>query len=580
MIFPKMVRPLLLFTLAAALLAAADYPLGPDSQVQPDFPHGKVTKYEFSTSKVFPGTVRAYWIYVPVQYDPAKPACLMVFQDGGGYVKADGAWRVPVVFDNLIAKHQMPVTIGLFIDPGAMPGRINRSFEYDALGTRYAQFLLTEMLPEVSKLYNISSNPDDRAIAGASSGGIAAFEAAWNRPDAMHRVMSFIGSFTDLRGGDVIANQIRKTEPKPLRVFLQDGDHDLNIYAGGWWLANQTIAAALEFAGYEYKFVTGTDGHNGKQGGSVLPDALRWLWQDYPKPVARAAPPHAQAVSNTAILDPKSEWELVGKDYKFTEGPAADRDGNVYFCDVTGNKIYRVAASDGAVTVFKEDGGGASGLMFGRDGLLYAAEDGKQRIVAWSVTNGSEKVLAENVHSNDIAVSSKGAIYFTDPPGHRVWFIDQSGVKKAVVDNIGFPNGVRYSPDESMLLVDDSWTRWIWSYHVEPDGSLTDGEPFYRLEINETGDPGRITAWPDGLALDTLGYVYAATRGGVQVCDEQGRVVAIIPLPGGGSASNLVFGGPDLQTLYVTANDKVYRRKLARKGFHPWEPVMASKTGQ
>jgi sugar lactone lactonase YvrE len=182
-------------------------------------------------------------------------------------------------------------------------------------------------------------------------------------------------------------------------------------------------------------------------------------------------------------------------------------------------------------------------------------------------------VLAENVHSNDIAVSSKGAIYFTDPPGHRVWFIDQSGATKAVVDNIGFPNGVRYSPDEKMLLVDDSWTRWIWSYQVQPDGSLINGEPFYRLEINETGDPGRITAWPDGLALDTLGYVYAATRSGVQVCDEQGRVVAVIPLPGGVSASNLVFGGRDLQTLYVTANDKVFRRKLARKGFHPWEPV-------
>jgi enterochelin esterase family protein len=206
----------------------------------------------------------------------------MIFQDGAGYVAEDGRWRVPIVFDNLIHKHEMPVTIGIFINPGVLPARsdaeqarYNRSFEYDALGDRYARFLIEEILPEVGKQYNLSSDPNDRAISGLSSGGICAFTAAWNRPDAFHRVISFIGSYTNLRGGEIYASLIRKTEPKPLRVFLQDGKNDLNLYAGSWYIANQDMASALEYAGYDSTFVVGTEGHNAKHGGAILPDALR-----------------------------------------------------------------------------------------------------------------------------------------------------------------------------------------------------------------------------------------------------------------------------------------------------------------
>jgi gluconolactonase len=384
-------------------------------------------------------------------------------------------------------------------------------------------------------------------------------------------------SFTNLRGGEAVASLIRKTEPKPLRVFMQDGDHDLNIFAGSWWTANQDVFSALQYSGYESKFVTGTESHNAKQGGAVLPDALRWLWQDYPKPIHKPTPPY-QKIENRDILDPASNWQLVGQNYKFTEGPASDKNGNIYFCDVTGNHIYKVSA-EGQVSIFKQDGGGASGLMFGADGKLYAAEDGKQKIVSWSTTDGSEEVLAEGVHSNDLAVSSKGVIYFTDPPGRRVWMIDKTGAKKVVFENMRFPNGVRFSPDESLLLVADSWTRWVWSFQVQADGTLANGEPFYRLEIPETGDTGQVTSWADGLALDKQGFLYVATRGGIQVCDPAGRVVMIIPTPGSSSPSNLVFGGPDMQTLYVTIVDKVYKRHLARQGFHPWEPLMPPKPG-
>ena len=277
---------LLLIVLAAFSSGAADdYVLGPDSMPQEGVPRGQVTKLKWE-SKVFPGTVRDYWIYVPAQYQPESPASVMIFQDGGSYVNTNGQFRVPIVFDNLIHKGEMPVTIGIFINPGEIPpaepgkqARRNRSFEYDSLGDQYARFLLEEVLPEVGKKYNLATNAAARAICGMSSGGICAFTAAWERPDAFSKVLSHIGSFTNIRGGHVYPALIRKTEKKPIRVFLQDGSNDLDNQHGNWPLANQEMAAALKFKGYDYKFEFGDGAHNGKHGGAILPDSLRWLWR-------------------------------------------------------------------------------------------------------------------------------------------------------------------------------------------------------------------------------------------------------------------------------------------------------------
>ena len=285
-------RQLLLLALAATALAAEDYPLGPDSQPQPGVPQGDVKKFTFETSKSFPGTKRDWWLYVPKQYDTAKPACAMVFFDGGGFSKADGGFRVPVVFDNLIAKKDMPVTVGIFISPGTVaatePGkkdRSNRSYEYDSMGDLNARFIAEEIIPEVRKLVKLTDNPDGWGTCGTSSGGIAAFTLAWERPDQFHKVISYIGSFTNIRGGHDYPALIRKTKdkPKPLRVFLQDGAADLDNLHGLWPLSNKDMAAALKFAGYDHKFELGTGGHSGKQGAAILPDVLRWLWRDFPK---------------------------------------------------------------------------------------------------------------------------------------------------------------------------------------------------------------------------------------------------------------------------------------------------------
>lgn len=267
--------------------ADEDYVLGPDSQVKEGVPQGKVTQHVWK-STLFPGTERDYWIYVPAQYDGSKPACLIVLQDGGGFVKENGSFQAPTVFDNLIHAGEMPVTIGLFINPGVVPAakevqqaRKNRSYEYDSLGDLYARFLLEEMIPEVQKSYKISDNPEARALVGNSSGAICAFTVAWERPDAFRKVISHIGSFTNIRGGHVYPALIRKTVPKNLRVFLQDGENDLDNLHGNWPLSNQDMAAALKFSGYDYQFVLGTGKHSGRHGGAIFPDTLRWLWRDW-----------------------------------------------------------------------------------------------------------------------------------------------------------------------------------------------------------------------------------------------------------------------------------------------------------
>lgn len=558
--------------------------LGPDSQPHPGVPKGKVTRYSWNNSKIYPGTTRDYWVYVPAQYDGSKPACAMVFQDGSGFIAESGAWRVPIVFDNLIQQGAMPVTIAIFINPGVVPAgspgvssnnqgaRYNRSYEYDGLGDRYPRFLLEEILPEVAKEYKLSADPNDRAIAGSSSGGIAAFTAAWERPDEFRRVLSFVGSFTNLRGGDVYANLIRKMEPKPLRVFLQDGSNDQNIYSGSWFLANQSMAKSLEYAGYDVNFVVGTEGHNAKHGGAILPDALRWLWRDYPKPIAAAKTIKGDQRTITAFLDPDHDWELVGQGYQSTQGPAVDREGNVYFCDAGASKIYKVGA-DGKVTLFKENTGGTRSLMFGPDGRLYAAERARKRVVAYA-PDGKLTVVTQGIEPIDLAVTSRGVVYFTEPARAGVWMVDTKGARRRVSEGVfEAPMGVRVNPDESLLVVSDHVGRATWSFHIEPDGGLLNGEPFYHLELPDSVAEGPLRPGADGMTFDDQGNLYIATSLGIQICDQAGRVVGIIRHPGAPRARNVVFAGPDLQTLYVTAGDKVFKRQMRRKGVFPWQPV-------
>jgi enterochelin esterase family protein len=279
----------IVFVTATLVQAKDDYKLGPDSEVHAGVPKGEVTKYQWK-SKVFDGTVRDCWTYVPKQYDGKTPACVMVFQDGGGYQNPTGQYLATIVMDNLIHKKQIPVMIGVFINPGVFPDKLdgkgkpssNRSFEYDTLSPQYVEFLEKEIFPEVGKKYKLRQDAAGRGICGASSGGICAFTAAWQRPDLFSKVLSHIGSFTNIRGGGAYPELIAKAEKKNIRVFLQDGSNDLVNKAGNWYQANLKMEATLKDKGYDLKTAWGNGGHTGKHGGAILPDSMRWLWRETP----------------------------------------------------------------------------------------------------------------------------------------------------------------------------------------------------------------------------------------------------------------------------------------------------------
>lgn len=301
---------LLAFAPASTAFAAPTdevYKLGPDSEPHPGVPQGTVTEWAQLPSEAYPGTLHDYCVYVPAQYDAGKPACLMIFQDGQAWLRLTGDYRVPYVFDNLIYRREMPVTIAVFINPGRKPDQpeasardwgdrsSNRPQEYNALDDKYARVIVDELLPVLNRSYNISSNPDDRAIGGASSGAIAAFTVAWHRPDQFGKVLSTIGSFVNLRGGHVYPDLIRQTEKKPIRIFLQDGVNDNRGIRGegakatynperDWHAQNRKMVAALTEKGYDVNFVWGIGTHSNKQSGAMLPEMLRWLWRDYPRP--------------------------------------------------------------------------------------------------------------------------------------------------------------------------------------------------------------------------------------------------------------------------------------------------------
>jgi enterochelin esterase-like enzyme len=429
--------------------------LSPDAERQPGVPEGKIEKLTW-TSRIFPGTVRDYWVYVPAQYKPETSAAVMVFQDGGGYVNEMGRFRVPIVFDNLIHKGEMPVTIAILINPGTLPAlngasklRDNRSYEYDSLGDRFARFLLEELLPEVGKRWNLTPDPNLRAIAGSSSGGICSFTVAWERPDQFRRVLSTIGSFTDLRGGDIYPSLVRKMEPKPIRVYLQDNDHDLNHFAGDWTIANHQMVSALAFAGYDFKFVPGQGGHDSNTAGAAFPDALRWLWRDWQKPLVVGIPGSGNANRRSGLADPAGGWTAA-----------------------------------------------------------------------------------------------------------------------ANPDSAPQPN-LEYSPDRSLLFVTDSRSRWVWSQQVQPDGTFTNGEPFYRLEAaDESSETGAGV-----MTVDADGFLYVDTRLGIQACDHSGSVVVILSKPAHGPATHLFFTGADKKQLAITIGAKTWVRPMLRQGPPTGQPV-------
>ncbi|MCU1322612.1 MAG: putative esterase [Acidobacteriaceae bacterium] len=565
-----------------ALQAQQTYMLGPDSQVQPGVPQGTVTRHELAAGKIYPGTPHTYWVYVPAGLDAKKPAAVMIFLDGSGFMNGQHA---PVVLDNLIARHEVPPLIGVFIDPGVLPvvgetaqNRYERIFEYDSLSDRFSRFLLTELLPEVAKIHPLSANPDDRAIAGVSTGAVGAFMAAWNRPDQFHRVLSYIGTYVAMKGADSMPALVRKTEPKPIRVFMQDGKNDHILpgqpwgwsFAGSWPIQNQVMYEALKYAGYDATLVMGDGAHDTKQAGAILPDALRWLWRGYPEPIVVKEPasmtepgwdPRGKPF---AIVSASEGWQRVG-DASSVAGLSADDAGSAFFFDRGTSRIYKADAA-GTVTVWKEGISGVGALRAGADGALYAAQPGLHRIVRWNRNaSGRETVVASEVTATGLAVTRDGTVYFADAEHQALGWVNASGhvQRVSVAGQMAAPSGIALSGDQAVLVAADSQSRFSWSFQIGAKGELLNGEPFYRLEMPEAG-------WMSGasaVAEDTAGLVYFATPMGVQVCEANGRMASVLNAPEPGAMTEMVLtGSGEKNWIYGVEGGKLFRRAVKVKG--------------
>lgn len=530
--------------LLSASLAHAQYPLGPDSQVK-DVPHGTIEKAVLPPGSFFPGTPHNYAIYTPANVG-AQPLPYMVFLDGSSYL---GGIRAPIVLDNLIAAKAIPPMIGIFVDPGVLPAirpdaqnRYERVFEYDSLSNRYSQFLLTELLPTVSKKHALSSDPNEHAIAGTSTGAVGAFVAAWHRPDQFRRVLSLIGTYVAMKGADTLPEIVRKTEAKPIRIWMQDGANDHitptepygTFFAGTWPRANQMLFDALQFEGYDAKLTIGTGAHDTKQGTAELPEALRWLWRDYAEtgkvqpivsypPAALGDKDWMTRGSVWATIDTVDGWELVRR----------VGDANLDILSMHSDPLGNIDGSGVAVACRKSTAGAcASALRFVAAGpsIMYSVQGTKDRPL---IIRGRTHATAE----------------------------------RSVAAPTIKPGGLALSPDQSMLAVTDVEHRHQWSMQLQADGTPTNAEPFYRLEVLDD-DGGAAAA-----AFDSLGQVYFATALGVQVCEANGRVAMILNSPVTDKpVTSVAFGGPDRDWLYVIADGKLFRRKMKVHGVSPDKP--------
>ena len=437
-------------------------------------PAGTIVSGTHNHSIIYPGTERSYKVYVPAQYSGDKPACLLVCMDGILY---DAAAKM----DTLIAAGDMPVCIGVFVEPGVVRDsrgdvvRYNRSREFDTMNSHWAEFLEKELLPEVEgmtladgRVVHISGDANDRAITGASSGGICAWSAAWYRPDLFSRVYTAVGTFVAMRGGNDYPALVRKTEPKPIRIFMQDGERDAwNALFGSWWEYNQLMHSALKFAGYEVAESWDKGGHSIRYGTLAFADAMRFLWKGWPEKVKKG---NSENDMLKHIIDHKSEWEYVAR--------------------------YS-AHSD---------------TLYLNPAMAIAAQ---------------EQLLSRGHH-------------------------------------------FALSPDHKVLVQSEPGSNWLIAYAMGDNRQLMYGERFYWLHsadndaLQENGP----------MAFDTDGNLYVATAMGVQVCDQNGRVRAILTLPQG-AVTNLSFVD---NVLYVVCGGNIYRRTMKTRGYRHNQPKIEVKS--
>ena len=536
---------------------------------------GAIKLFKFTESRVFPGTVRDVTVFVPAQYDGKKPACV--------YVKTDGYNpREKTLMETMIATKEMPVTVGVFVRPGDLPspmkgthGRRNRCFEYDGVNDNNVRFFSEELLPYIAKEFglNLSTDGNDRCISGGSSGGIAAFTAAWNRPEAFSRVYAASGSWVAFRGGHEFPTMVRKFEAKPIRAFLTTATHDMENCAGDWFLLDQEMDKALKFSGYDYQFRI-IEGRHVQGYAEHWQEAMAYLWKDWPERVkAGPSAPRAQE-----ILVPNEGWQLVAEGFKSTRGPACNANGEVFFADTSNNKIHRIDL-DGKVSEFVADAGQAHCVSIGADGKLYTVSEKSGKLMSYD-TAGKGSVVMDGILGHSILARPDGGLYVTsngDKPNEpgKVWFV-KDGKKTLVDSGAKFATGMAYRPDQWLLSVADGHSKWVYSYQINADGTLTNKERFFPLYVADWDDD----AGAECVCYSLEGRQFIATRSGVQISADDGPTQIILPVPDRSRVTGVCLGGKDKDTLFAFCGNKIWKRKVqhhAMGAFTPWTKANGTK---
>ena len=545
----------ILCMLAGVLLAQQKYnvraPYDPATVKVEEKMRGEVLKFTLSDSQIYPGTEREILVYVPLQYAGDKPACLLVCMDGILY-------DATTVMDNLIASGEMPVTIGVFVNPGVVYDedgevvRYNRCKEFDSTDDRFATFLENEVLTKVEgmqtesgKTIHISLDANDRAITGASSGGIAAFTAAWNRPDLFSRVYTTVGTFVAMRGGHEYPAIVRKTEPKPLRIYMQDGWYDVwNPIFGEWFEYNMLMESAFNFAGYEVFHLWNRGNHSIKYGTLAFPDAMRWLWKGYPAKVQKGWSNNGMLQE---ILLENEDWQEVALPMGIAGDLFAAQDSSAVFASLA--QMYKVS-SDGKV---EQVGLLKAGERLMGEGLIAKAAalycNGKK------VADGLAGLQAVQALADGKYVAlCTGKVQSKD----NMWIVN-AGCRALAV-----------APDYRFCVTGEANTHHLISTVIDKNGKMLYSEPYYYLQDLSNG-----TLQSAGnMAFDTKGNLYVATEMGVQVADHNGRVRAILSLPTGG-VDALAFSG---NYLFVRCGEKMFVRKMKAEGHLPQNGAMKYKS--
>lgn len=570
------IKPLAGNGIAAAAEAAQPTYRAPEIKPE-DIKEGRIETFQFTQSKVYPGTVREMVVFIPAQYEASRPACV--------YVKTDGYNpREKMLLETMIATKEIPVTVGVFVRPGSLPApmkgtadRRNRDFEYDAIDDNNVRFLDEEVLPFVAKAFklNLSMDGNDRCISGGSSGGIAAFTAAWHRPEAFSRVYAASGSWVAFRGGHEFPTMVRKFEARPIRSYLTTATHDMENAAGDWYLEDQEMDKALKFSGYDYQFRT-IEGKHVAGYAENWREAMAYLWKGWPERVK--AGPSAPRVQE--ILIPGEDWKLVAEGFKSTRGPSTNAAGEVFFADTSEDRIYSIGPDD-KVSVFAEDTGNAHCVSVGADGSVYTVSEKSDKVMRYDA-EGKSSVVYQGFKGHSILAMPNGTLYVTSntevPPKGKLQFLLGSkpgtvwkikgGSLELLTSGIRFATGMAYRPDQWLLSVAEGHSKWAYSYQINESGNLINGERFFHLHVHDWDDD----AGPESLCYSIEGRQFIATKSGIQISADDGPTQVILTVPGHGRVTGVAIGGKDKDTLYAFCGNKIWKRKIQQHAMGAWSP--------